>query len=73
MTSQPDFVDVTVNGEARGVLAATSLADLVHELSPTGAGCAVAVNGEVAPRADWRHRVVAPGDQIEILTAVQGG
>jgi len=36
-------------------------------------GLAVAVNGEVVPRTRWAARILAPGDEIEIVGAVQGG
>lgn len=73
MSAEADRVEVTVNGKPRAVPIATSLADIVLELSPTGSGCAIAVNGEVAPRAGWRDRRVQAGDRIDVLTAVQGG
>jgi sulfur carrier protein len=38
-----------------------------------GRGIAVALNGEVVRRADWPATRLAPGDQVEVLTAVQGG
>ncbi len=36
-------------------------------------GCAVAVNGQVVPAAQWPSRELAPGDEIEILRIVGGG
>lgn len=36
-------------------------------------GVAVAVNGEVVPRAQWREIIVPEGACIEVLTAMQGG
>ncbi|MCH7233079.1 sulfur carrier protein ThiS [Glycomyces sp. L485] len=37
-----------------------------------GRGTAVAVNGEVVPRAEW-DRPLLDGDAVEVLTATQGG
>ncbi|HEX4788596.1 MAG TPA: sulfur carrier protein ThiS [Actinospica sp.] len=34
---------------------------------------AVAVDGEVVPRAAWPALALAEGARVEILTAVQGG
>lgn len=63
----------SVNGEQREG-APISIAELVTELtgdrSPTG--IAVAVNEAVVPRSDW-NRAIAPGDAVDVLTAVQGG
>lgn len=36
-------------------------------------GVAVAVNGEVVPRAVWDQTQVKPNDQIEIVHIVRGG
>ncbi len=36
-------------------------------------GLAVAVNGEVIPRAHWHSRALEAGDEVEIVGAVQGG
>jgi sulfur carrier protein len=65
---------IVVNGEPRerdGATIAELLVDLGVE--DRARGVAVAVNGEIVPRAQWpRHRVGA-GDHIEALSAMQGG
>jgi sulfur carrier protein len=65
----------TVNGNPRDLPAGTSVAEVVSELvgSPDARGVAVAVNGEVVPRTSWQDTELAPGDQVEVLTATQGG
>jgi sulfur carrier protein len=62
-----------VNGESRPHATGTTVADVVRTLSPTGDGCAVAVNATVVPKSSWSTREVEPGDTVEVLTAVQGG
>jgi len=47
------------------------LADLGVE--PQARGVAVAVDGEVIPRADWDRHTVPAGAHVEALTAMQGG
>jgi sulfur carrier protein len=64
---------VTINGTPRGVPSETTVADLVTELTPHRRGVAVAVNGEVVPRADWDSAPLHDGDRVEVLTAAQGG
>jgi thiamine biosynthesis protein ThiS len=64
---------VTVNGRAREVDAGTTLATVVESVTPVAKGVAVAVNDAVVPRRDWVRTVLAEADQVEILTAVQGG
>lgn len=61
---------ITVNGEPRAVEAGASVADL---LPPSPQGMAVARNGEVVPRAAHAATLLADGDVVEIVTAVQGG
>ncbi|MEV7604591.1 sulfur carrier protein ThiS [Paenarthrobacter sp. NPDC089322] len=36
-------------------------------------GVAVARNSEVVPRSQWAATVLAEGDELELVTAVQGG
>lgn len=67
-----------VNGEAAQTDAGSTVADLVASLVEAArdgqrGGIAVAVNEAVVPRAAWDATKLAPGDRVEILTAVQGG
>lgn len=66
---------ITVNGQRRDLPDGAVVADVVAELLPgdTRRGVAVAVNGEVVPRAAWATTRLADGDRVEVLTAVQGG
>jgi sulfur carrier protein len=68
-------VSAVVNGAPRAVDPGTTVADLITELGhdPAGRGIAAALNGEVVPRGEWRARVVADGDRVEILAAIGGG
>jgi sulfur carrier protein len=42
-------------------------------LEPNRQGIAVAVNGEVVSRSEWRELRLKPNDVIDIVTAVAGG
>ncbi len=42
-------------------------------LEPGARGVAVAVDGEVVPRAEWGSRALTDGARVEVLTAMQGG
>jgi sulfur carrier protein len=66
-------VRVTVNGSERDLPNPVSVADLVASLTSQVRGVAVAVNGEVVPRADWARTALRGGDRVEVLTAAQGG
>jgi sulfur carrier protein len=65
---------IIVNGEPRerdGATIVELLADLGVE--DRARGVAVAVNGEIVPRAQWSDHRVDPGDRVEALSAMQGG
>ena len=61
---------LTLNGEPRELDAPAVVADV---LPGETRGLAVAVNGAVVPRAEHASTVLAEGDNVEIVTAVQGG
>jgi sulfur carrier protein len=42
-------------------------------LEPDARGVAVAVDGEVIPRAGWASHPLGEGARVEVLTAMQGG
>jgi len=64
-----------VNGEARRLPDGMSVVALLVELGlpASGRGVAVAIDGEVVPRARWGTTEVADGARVEVLTAMQGG
>lgn len=66
-------MDVTVNGNPRQLTGGSTVADLVAELTAAHRGVAVAVNGEVVPRAGWPAARLRDGDRVEVLSAAQGG
>jgi sulfur carrier protein len=65
---------IYVNGEPRERSGAT-VAELLAELGvePGARGVAVAVDGEVVPRAEWEQRRITEGERVEALSAMQGG
>lgn len=66
---------VTVNGRPSQLATGASVADLLKRLGrdPRRPGAAVAVNGELVPRARWGARALVEGDRVEVLGAAQGG
>ena len=85
MTEELLLPDITVHGAERSLASGASVADLVSEMTGrsiasdgnatdgTRLGVAVACNAAVVPRSRWSSTLIAPGDDIEIVTAVQGG
>ncbi|WP_199441118.1 sulfur carrier protein ThiS [Umezawaea beigongshangensis] len=62
-----------VNGEPRDLPEDATVASVVELLGLPGTGVAVALDGEVVPRAAWSGTPVTDGAVVEVLTAVQGG
>jgi len=68
-------VRIELNGERRELAAGATLADAVRASgADEGArGVAVALDGEVVPRAEWDSTQLAEGAGVEVLAAIQGG
>jgi sulfur carrier protein len=66
---------IFVNGQAVDPPPGETLAGVLAGMGLTvdARGVAVAVDGEVVPRADWESHALAPGARVEVLTAMQGG
>jgi len=68
-------VAVTVNGDRFELPAGATVASVIASLhnAPEGRGVAVAVEGEVVPRAEWPNTELHEGATLEVVVAVQGG
>jgi sulfur carrier protein len=68
-------VRIELNGEAVELQAGANVADAVAATGaqPEQRGLAVAVDGEVVPRSEWRATAIEEGQEVEVLQAVQGG
>jgi sulfur carrier protein len=69
------MTNVTLNGSPCELPDGAMLEDAiarsgVHE---SRRGVAVAVDGEVVPRAEWEGTALTDGAKVEVLQAVQGG
>jgi sulfur carrier protein len=68
-------MELFLNGEPATVAPNATVADVIAQMGHDTAarGVAVALNGEVVPRAEWPSRTVSAHDRVEVLTAVGGG
>ncbi|HEX7927699.1 MAG TPA: sulfur carrier protein ThiS [bacterium] len=68
-------MEIVLNGAARHVADAMNLRALLESLKlPTlEQGIAVAVNGEIVRKTEWRGTVLKASDEIEVVQATQGG
>ncbi len=68
-----NVISVSINGMARNFGQAISVAQLIQEMGLGGKRIALERNGEIVPRADFTHQILADGDRLEIVVAVGGG
>jgi sulfur carrier protein len=66
---------IRLNGEDSDVRAGETVAAVLTRLDLTSdsRGVAVAVDGEVVPRAQWHSFALGEHARVEVLTAMQGG
>ncbi len=64
---------IWINGTAHDLDGRPAVADALSAAGIPEQGVAVAVDGEVVPRARWADVGLADGARVEVLTAVQGG
>lgn len=66
---------IFLNGNPRENGAGETVAAILGllELGADARGVAVAVDGEVVPRAGWTTFAIPEGARVEVLTAMQGG
>ena len=66
-------IQVKLNGEPFDLPDGSTVAHAVARLTAAAPGVAAAVNGDVVPRGSWTAALLREGDQVEVVTAVQGG
>jgi sulfur carrier protein len=66
---------ISVNGQQSDVRAGEPVVAVLAQLQlpPDARGVAVAVDGEVVPRAQWPSFALTEHARVEVLTAMQGG
>jgi sulfur carrier protein len=66
---------ISLNGQHSDVRAGETVAAALTRLNLTAdaRGVAVAVDGEVVPRARWESFALDDHARVEVLTAMQGG
>ncbi|WP_097459061.1 sulfur carrier protein ThiS [Mangrovitalea sediminis] len=66
-------MQVIVNGEPMTLADASSVADLLNQLTLTGRRIAVEVNLEIVPRSQHDQHRLREGDRVEVVGAIGGG
>lgn len=65
-------MNIIVNGEEK-LIHARQLADALVELGWEETHVATALNGQFIPHTERDNTTLTSGDQLEVLTAMQGG
>lgn len=66
-------MNLIVNGDARQILRATNIAELIDELGLPAPAILVEHNGLALRREEWPGRALSEGDRIELVRIVAGG
>ncbi len=66
-------MEILLNGAPREVPPDHTVAELVAALGLGARRVAVEVNREIVPRGRHREHRLAPGDRVEVVTAIGGG
>ena len=67
------MISVSINGTARDLPQAISVAELIQDMQLGGKRIALERNGEIVPRSRFEQQMLADGDKLEIVVAVGGG
>ncbi len=71
--SEQNIIEVTINGEARQLIAGSTVTDLVSLLELTAGRLAIELNLSIVPRTAWAETQLQAGDKLEIVHFVGGG
>lgn len=66
-------MQIWINGVEHRLDGEPTVADALSAAGVPDRWVAVAVDGDVVPRARWAERPLGDGARVEILSAVQGG
>ena len=67
------MIVVTVNGESKKINAEEKLANVLDNWQTSDQPFAVAINQVFIPKSDYLNTELRHGDQIELLSPMQGG
>ena len=66
-------ITIKLNGQEAQVASPSSVVDLIQLKSIPVKFCAVELNGDVVPRAEFETTFLKEGDAVELVTLVGGG
>jgi sulfur carrier protein len=66
------MIEIVLNGQPV-ISVANNVDEFVLERALPQSGIAVAVNGSVVPKSEWKSTSLAVRDRVEIVSAAAGG
>jgi len=66
-------MEITINGSSHQLAEATTVQQLLQQLTLGEGRIAVELNGEIVPRSQFSARHIQAGDRLEIVQAIGGG
>lgn len=70
---KPGMITIRINGQTDQLAETRTVSALMAARGGDGSRVAVAVNGQVVPRAEWAHTYLADGDEVLVVRPVAGG
>lgn len=67
------MLKVTINGQLKTFDAPLNLFDVLEQEELIGMMIAVAKNGDIVPKSEYKNVPITDGDILEILAPMQGG
>lgn len=66
-------IEIVINGKPVTLTGVLLVEEMLEKLELSSSGCALAINGEIIPRGQWRDVSVNQGDEISLFQAIAGG
>lgn len=66
-------MNIQINGDAREIVRAKNVAELIEELELPAPAILVEHNGLALRREEWVARLLAEDDKVELVRVVAGG
>lgn len=67
------MAEISLNNEKYPLTANTTISQLLQQYGFVEDKIAVAINSEFVPRSSYTTRILQAGDEVDVLSAVQGG
>ncbi|MFA4905980.1 MAG: sulfur carrier protein ThiS [Candidatus Margulisiibacteriota bacterium] len=67
------MITIKINGKDWEVHPEINIINLLSHFKIAPKVCAVEINSEIIPRAEYKNKILKQGDQVEIIRLMAGG